>query len=115
MRRALNGTGNPYAVFDFTANNGFSGSTPAQVTVNINLPLVPQLTNYFWMTETNGSRSFALNFGGSSNATYSVWSSTNLTQWQFMGTSAEFSPGQYEFFDMTATNWPERFYRISAP
>jgi hypothetical protein len=56
-----------------------------------------------------------LNFGGSANATYSVWSSTNLTQWQLLGTSAEFSPGYYEFFDLTATNWPERFYRISAP
>ena len=110
-----NDTGNPYAVFNFTANNGFSGSVPAQVTVNINLPLVPQFTNGSWMTGTNGDGSFALNFGGSSNATYSVWSSTNLTQWRFMGTSAEFSPGQYEFFDMTATDWPARFYRISAP
>ena len=111
----LNGTGNPYAAFNFTANNAFSESIPAQVTVNINLPLAPQLTKYFWMTGTNGSSSFALNFGGSSNATYSVWSSTNLTQWQFLGTSAESSPGQYEFFDMTATSWSERFYRISAP
>jgi hypothetical protein len=67
------------------------------------------------MTDTNGGMWFALNFGGSSNATYSVWSSTNLAQWQFLGTSVEASPGQYEFLDMTATNWPERFYRISAP
>ena len=111
----LNGTGNPYAAFNFAANNAFSGSIPAQVTMNINLPLAPQLTNYFWTTGTDGSRSFALNFDGSSYATYSVWSSTNLMQWQFMGTSAESSPGQYEFFDMTATNWSERFYRISAP
>ena len=111
----FNGTGNPDAVFDFTANDAFNGSTPAPVTMNVNLPLAPQLTNYFWMTGTNGRSSFALNFGGSSNATYSVWSSTNLTQWQLMGTSAEPNPGQYEFFDRTATNWPERFYRISAP
>jgi hypothetical protein len=110
-----NGTGNPYAVFNFTANNGFSGSVPAQVTVNINLPLAPQFTNGSWMTGTNGGGSFALSFGGSSNATYSVWSSTNLTQWQFMGTPAELGPGQYAFFDTTATNWPARFYRISAP
>ncbi|HKW29755.1 MAG TPA: DUF2961 domain-containing protein [Verrucomicrobiae bacterium] len=110
-----NGTGNPYAVLNFTANNGFSGSVPAQVTVNINLPQAPQFTNGSWMTGTNGGGSFALNFGGSSNATYSVWSSTNLTQWQFMGTSAELGPGQYEFLDTTATDWPARFYRISAP
>jgi hypothetical protein len=63
----------------------------------------------------NNTRSFALNFGGSSNATYSVWSSTNLTQWQFMGTSAGPSPDRHEFLDLTATNWPVRFYRISAP
>ncbi len=110
-----NGTGNPYAVLNFTANNGFSGSVPAQVTVNINLPQAPQFTNGSWMTGTNGGGSFALNFGGSSNATYSVWSSTNLTQWQFMGTSAELGPGQYEFLDTTATDWPARFYRVSAP
>ena len=111
----LNGVGNPYTAFAFTANDGFSGSTPAQVTVNINLPELPQMTNCFWATGTNGSQSFTLGFGGSSNATYSVWSSTNLTQWQFLGTPAEFSPGQYELFDVTATNWPVRFYRAGAP
>jgi hypothetical protein len=111
----LNGVGAPYAMFSFTANNGFSGSTPAQMTVNINLPLAPQLTDCFWTTGLNGGGSFALNFGGSSNATYSVWSSTNLMQWQSMGTSVESGPGRYEFLDVTATNWPERFYRISAP
>jgi hypothetical protein len=110
-----NGTGSPYAVFNFTANNGSSGSVPAPVTLNINLPLAPQLTNGSWTAGTNGGGSFALNFGGSSNATYSVWSSTNLAQWQFMGTAVEGSPGRYEFFDVTATNRPERFYRISAP
>ncbi len=110
-----NGTGNPYATFDFTANNGLIGSVPAQVTLNINLPLAPRLTNGSWMTNTNGSRSFVLNFGGSSSATYSVWSSTNLMQWQYLGTPIEDSPGQYEFFDFAAGNQPERFYRITAP
>ncbi len=93
-----NGTGDPYATFNFTANNGLGGSVPAQVTLNINLPLMPQLTNGSWMTGTNGGGSFALNFGGSANATYSVWSSTNLTQWQYLGASVEASPGQYEVF-----------------
>jgi hypothetical protein len=111
----LNGAGNPYTAFNFTANNGLSDSTPAPVTVNINVPQPPQLTNGVWTPGTNGGSSFTLNFSGSSNATYNVWSSTNLTQWQLLGTSAEYSPGQYEFFDMTATNWPDRFYRIGAP
>ncbi|HXD00578.1 MAG TPA: DUF2961 domain-containing protein [Verrucomicrobiae bacterium] len=110
-----NGTGNPYATFNFTANNGLGGSVPAQVTVNINLPQAPQSMNGSWMTSTNGSGSFALNFGGSSSATYSVWSSTNLAQWLYMGTAVEGNPGQYEFVDTTATNQPEQFYRISAP
>lgn len=111
----LNGTGAPYATFHFTANTGINGSSPAPVTVNVNLPQPPQVTNDYWMTDTNGNKSFALNFAGSPNATYSVWSSTNLTQWQFLGTSTESSPGHYEFSDATATNWPERFYHISAP
>jgi Protein of unknown function (DUF2961) len=111
----LNGTGNPYATFNFTANNGLIGSVPAHVSLNINLPLAPQLTNGSWMTNTNGGGSFMLNFGGSSNATYSVWSSTNLLQWEYLGTPVEGSPGQYEFFDPAASNQPERFYRIGAP
>ncbi len=109
-----NALGNPYATFNFTANNGSSGSVPAQVTVNINLPQAPRLANGSWLN-TNGSRSFALNFGGSSNATYSVWDSTNLAQWQFLGTSTEGSPGRYEFVDATSTNASMRFYRVTAP
>jgi hypothetical protein len=112
---AANATGSPYASFNFTANDGLSGSVPAQVTVNINLPLAPRLADGSWVTNTNGSRSFALNFNGSSNATYSVWGSTNLAQWQRLGTSPEGVPGQYEFIDAMSTNTPMRFYRVSAP
>jgi hypothetical protein len=44
-----------------------------------------------------------------------VWDATNLVDWLNVGTATESQPGIYEFIDTTTTNWPQRFYRISAP
>lgn len=54
------------------------------------------------------------NFLGNSHATYSVWAATNLVDWIRIGTASEWLPGQYEFVDVTITNWPQRFYRLAA-
>jgi hypothetical protein len=56
-----------------------------------------------------------LNFSGNTNIGYSVWASTNLMNWQWEGTATQANPGQYEFFDQSVTNYPYRFYRITAP
>ena len=56
-----------------------------------------------------------LNFGGNANTGYSIWSSTNLVNWQWDGTATQAGLGQYEFFDQLATNSPCRFYRITSP
>ncbi|MGH7942867.1 MAG: hypothetical protein ACREFR_17550, partial [Limisphaerales bacterium] len=56
-----------------------------------------------------------LNFSANANTGYSIWSSTNLVNWQWVGTAAQPGPGQYEFFDQLATNSPCRFYRITSP
>ncbi len=56
-----------------------------------------------------------INFNGNTNASYSVWASTNLVTWQWEGTAAQTSLGQYQFSDQSATNSPYRFYRITAP
>ncbi|HZI31779.1 MAG TPA: LamG-like jellyroll fold domain-containing protein, partial [Candidatus Binatia bacterium] len=106
-------TGDPYASFDFMVDDGFYGSSPALVTVNISLPSVPQFTGVSW---TGGiSQGLNLNFSGDSNATYSVWAATNLMNWINIGTATESQPGLYDFYDEDAINWPQRFYRISAP
>jgi hypothetical protein len=73
---------------------------------------MPQFGNLSWNSNNTG---FTLNFTGSSNATYSVWSSTNLFNWIDIGTATEGSPGLYQFIDATATNLPQQFYRVSAP
>jgi hypothetical protein len=62
-----------------------------------------------------GGSQFKLTFGGTTNTSYSVWSSTNLMNWTWDGPVTEINPGQYQFFDPASTNAPYRFYRLSAP
>lgn len=38
-----------------------------------------------------------------------------LTNWTALGSGTEVSPGQFQFIDPQATNFPQRFYRISSP
>jgi hypothetical protein len=108
-------TGTLYTTLSFIANDGFYSSGSALVTIDIALPIVPQFTGYSWNPGNSGVESFNLNFTGDSNATYSVWASTNLVNWVDLGTASESQPGQYGFMDTTVTNWPQQFYRISAP
>jgi hypothetical protein len=61
-----------------------------------------------------GGGSLSLSFHGDSNATYRVWATTNLLNWENIGTATEPNPGQYEFIDAAAANWSQRFYRMSA-
>ncbi len=106
-----NQTGSPYSSFNFVANDGHYDSGLGTVVVDIGLPLVPQLTDSF----LNNNSTFELNFNGASNATYSLWTSTNLVNWSRLGAANEISPGLYQLFDTTASNSPQRFYRASAP
>ena len=108
---APNETGSPYATFSFSGDDGFYSSSVAQVIVNIGLPAVPQFTNTVWEL---GGGSFNVSFLGDSNATYNVWATTNLLDWEKLGTATEPLPGEYRFTDVTVTNWPQRFYRITA-
>jgi autotransporter-associated beta strand protein len=56
-----------------------------------------------------------ISFNGYTNTSYSVWASTNLMQWQWEGAAMQGNPGQYEFTDSSASNFPARYYRISSP
>jgi hypothetical protein len=96
------------------ADDGVFSSGTAQVTVNSGQPVAPQFTGLFWDQGNSGSVSFDLNFTGDANATYGVWASTNLADWADIGPATEAGPGEYEFKDATATNSPERFYRIAS-
>ena len=107
-------TGNPYATFYFMADDGLFVSGAGQVTVNIGLPSAPQITSESVHEGNPGEGSFHLSFAGDAKATYSVWATTNLVNWERAGTATEPNLGQYEFIDATAAGWPQRFYRISA-
>jgi len=103
-------SGNPYTSFAVKANDGDADSPAASVTVRILLPPSPA----FLVPRWNSTGAFELTFNGGTNATYRVWTSTNLADWTELGMAATLSNGWYQFLD-SDTNWPQRFYRASAP
>jgi len=58
---------------------------------------------------------FHLTFTGGTNGAFSVWASTNLADWLWLGPAQPVAPGVFEFFDSSAANWPRRFYRAGTP
>ena len=54
---------------------------------------------------------------GVANLAYTVWANTNLatTNWLNLGIATANSSGILQFTDLTATNYPKRFYRFSLP
>ena len=105
--------GSPHASFGYLANDGQADSVSATVTVNVILPPLPQLS--LAKSGWNSNDIFQLGFSGNSNATYRVWASTNLVDWEVLGTGAVVSNGWFQFLDAEAGNWPQRFYRAGAP
>jgi GxGYxYP putative glycoside hydrolase C-terminal domain/GxGYxY sequence motif in domain of unknown function N-terminal/Concanavalin A-like lectin/glucanases superfamily/Regulator of chromosome condensation (RCC1) repeat len=112
---APDSVGTPYANFSFMAQDAFYSSGPAQVTLNIDYPAQPQFSDWSYHPANDPNPVFNLHFTGSSNATYSIWSSENLIDWTKLGTATEPFAGQYLFTDAAATNSPKRFYRAGTP
>ena len=56
-----------------------------------------------------------LSFTGATNLTYRVWASTNLGDWQVLGSPTQVQPGQFVFADVAAIGNARRFYRVSLP
>lgn len=108
---AANGFGSPYTTFTFSASDGLLDSLPATITIHILPPLRPAITAF----TRNPTGSAQLTFTGHSNTTYCVWASSNLLNWEMIGTADEAQPGIFQFIDATATNWPHRFYKAGAP
>lgn len=108
-----NELGTPHATFAYVANDGDSDSAPATVTVNLLLPPPPQIKVSTSILDPNGN--FELNFSGQSNATYRVWASTNLMDWELLGAAEEAAPGSFRVMDPAAVGFPQRFYKAGAP
>jgi hypothetical protein len=61
----------------------------------------------------NGAFQFAYTNAGAQ--TGSVYASTNLLNWSFVGVATQISSGLYQFTDTTATNYLRRFYELRSP
>jgi len=109
---ALNGFGDPYASFTFAASDGQLVSSPASVTLRVTPPppAPPLFTRVAW-SATSG---FALNFSGSTNASYQVWFSTDLIHWELLGPAVEITAGLFQFTDPTAPSDSARFYSLES-
>jgi len=57
---------------------------------------------------------FQLCFTGATNGTYEVWASPDLSHWSRLGTASSQAAGFFGYEDLTATNQPQRFYRVAA-
>ena len=101
----------PYTTFNLTANDGEADSPPGLTTINILTRPVISLDNPgAW---TDGT--FTLNFTSDSNATFRVWTSTNLLDWSVLGNAYQTTPGVFQFMDPAATNAAWQFYRVTCP
>lgn len=62
---------------------------------------------------------FQFDFTNVPGGSFTVLASSNptlaITNWSALGTATEISPGQYQFTDVQAANYPLRFYRVSSP
>ena len=78
---------------------------------NLRFGAVPRPVLQLSMTSGIG----VLSFTGATNLTYRVWASTNLGNWQVLGSPTQVQPGQFVFADVGALGNARRFYRVSLP
>jgi hypothetical protein len=66
-----------------------------------------------------GAKTFQFTFTNPPVADFTVVASTNLalplTNWTVLGEAMQVTPGQYQFSDPQATNFPVRFYDVRSP
>jgi hypothetical protein len=95
-------------------NNGSSGLVETKVTFSGLMPL-PRLTSISRMS--NGAFQFSIT--NPNSFPFTALATTNLTlpssNWTVLGPATEIFPGQFQFTDVAATNFPARFYQIRSP
>jgi beta-galactosidase/beta-glucuronidase len=110
----------PDLILTMSSGNVLQGSfqVGSAVVSQSNADAIASVTNLAPFTVSAGGSSgheFGMTFAGLAHFGFSVWGSTNLTNWTWVGPTTESSPGQYQFYDFGSTNLPSRFYRLSAP
>ncbi len=95
--------------YQLMATNSVGTNSSGDMTFTL---LAPPLTTGFGL-QTDGS--FQLQFSGGAGLSYTLQTSTDMTNWMnFTNLLAE-TNGLFIFNDATATNYPIRFYRLSQP
>ena len=65
------------------------------------------------------SGAFRFGFTNTPGVSFTALSTTNLSlslsNWTVLGTVTDSPPGQFQFTDPQATNYPQRFYRVRSP
>ena len=56
-----------------------------------------------------------LQFSAEPGPTYLLQASTNLVEWELIGVAMDRGDGTFEFEDVNASRFPNRFYRVVSP
>ncbi|PYI82478.1 MAG: hypothetical protein DME26_17505 [Verrucomicrobia bacterium] len=95
--------------------NGSSGLVETVAAFSLSAISSPQLAGLTLL----GNGAFQLGFTNLSGATFTALATTNITlpssNWTVLGPATEIVPGQFQFTDPAATNFPWRFYQIRSP
>ena len=78
-------------------------------------PLPPPITTTLTNLRRLGNGAFQFAYTNAGAQTGSVYASTNLLNWSFVGVATQISSGLYQFTDTTATNYLRRFYQLRSP
>ena len=106
--------GTPFSLIRWGAK-GIAFSTSQNQVYLLQSDLVPTVRPVMVAANRQASGSFEVKFAGDTYAPYSLWASTNLTDWSLLGTADPSSNGWFRFLDLQATNLPRRFYRAATP
>jgi hypothetical protein len=130
----------PYANTNFLGNLGNSGNLTTNVATAVS-GLIPGTTTHFRLVTTNrwgigaggdltftslvpfgvtgtiqqAGNIFQLQFSATAGASYTIQASSNLVDWIILTNFVPVTTGTFQFNDLTATNYPQHFYRVSVP
>lgn len=100
--------------FTYIVRDGRGGEANGTVTVSLQPPAQAQaITVVDATTLPDGNR--RVTFAGIPRLTYSIQASADLTDWTIIGTATASPNGIFYIDDLTATNFPVRFYRTVYP
>ena len=104
--------GNYTVVIVVTDTNGFSATNSFVATV-LPPPAAPQISPV--SVALSPISGFQFSFQTLSNTTWRIDATTNLLNWLPIFTNATGINGSFQFTDLPAANFPQRFYRAVFP